>query len=29
MFGYIPPEIPATRLPGTIEPVPMLLTHRQ
>ena len=26
MFGYIPPEIPATRLPGTHESTPVLLT---
>ncbi|MFN8449299.1 MAG: hypothetical protein U0521_12135 [Anaerolineae bacterium] len=26
MFGYIPPEIPATRLPGTNERTPILLT---
>jgi len=26
MFGYIPPEIPATRLPGTHESTPVMLT---
>lgn len=26
MFGYIPPEIPVTRLPGTDERTPILLT---
>jgi hypothetical protein len=26
MFGYIPPEIPVTRLPGTVERAPVLLT---
>lgn len=26
MFGYIPPEIPVTRLPGTVERAPILLT---
>jgi len=25
MFGYIPPEIAATRLPGTQESTPVLL----